>query len=235
MPGSTRTPRLPAVLLGVGALAILAVNANFPQIVEVLASVAIVWANLAYLFVTVPLLVRRLRAGAGRRRPDGLFHSGDGACRSTSLAVVWGVLIVVNVGWPRAEIYGDGVVSPVRGAPMATAAMLGAGWSLSESGRPPGGRRAGGTSGARSGSAVGRAAVLGSNEESYRMMSSRDWRWAGPGRGPDEGDLSIVEPWRCGSRPGASTSTRRSAWSWRPGSPCSWSAAAPRRSAGRSS
>ena len=60
------------------------VNANFPQVVEVLASVAIAWANLAYLLVTVPLLVRRLRDGAGP--VDGrtaCSTSGGGACRST--------------------------------------------------------------------------------------------------------------------------------------------------------
>jgi urea carboxylase system permease len=128
LPGSSRTPRLPAVLLGLGALVILAANANFPQIVEVMASVAIVWANLAYLFVTVPLLVRRLRDRdrEGNRQDDGLFHLGRWGLPVNVLAVVWGVVIVVNVAWPRAEVYGETWYRRFA-APIATAAMLGAG------------------------------------------------------------------------------------------------------------
>ena len=128
LPGSSRTPRLPAVLLGVGALVILAANANFPQIVEVMASVAIVWANLAYLFVTVPLLVRRWRdRGRGStRRGDGLFRLGRWGLPVNVLAVGWGVVIVVNVAWPRAEVYGEAWYRRFA-APIATAAMLGAG------------------------------------------------------------------------------------------------------------
>jgi urea carboxylase system permease len=129
MPGSTRTPRVPAILLGVGALAILAANANVPEVVEVMASVAIAWANLAYLFVTVPQLVRRLRVrGATGPRVAGRFSLGRWGLPVNVLAVTWGVLVVVNVAWPRAEVYG---LSWLRrfAAPLATAAMLGLGWA----------------------------------------------------------------------------------------------------------
>ena len=44
------------------------------------------------------------------------------------LAVAWGGLIVLNVGWPRAEVYGQAWYRRFA-APLATAAMLGAGWS----------------------------------------------------------------------------------------------------------
>ena len=133
MPGLSRTPRLPAVLLGLGALVILIVNANVPQVVEVMASVAIAWANLAYLLVTVPMLARRFRDRSEsesekvRHNPhDGRFTLGRWGLPVNLLAVVWGVLIVVNVGWPRPEIYGK-VWYRRFAAPMATAAMLGAG------------------------------------------------------------------------------------------------------------
>jgi urea carboxylase system permease len=126
MPGSSRTPRLPAVLLGLGALAILIANANFPQIVEVMASVAIVWANLAYLFVTVPLLIRRWRERGRRRRVDGLFHMGRWGLPVNVLAVAWGLMIVVNIAWPRAEVYGEAWYRRFA-APLATVGMLGAG------------------------------------------------------------------------------------------------------------
>jgi amino acid transporter len=126
MPGSTRTPRLPAILIGLGALAILGANANLPQVVEVMASVAIAWANLAYLFVTVPQFLRRLRDP--RPTVAGRFSLGRWGLPVNALAVVWGVLIVANVAWPRAEVYGESW--PRRfAAPLATAAMLGVGWA----------------------------------------------------------------------------------------------------------
>ena len=53
-------------MVGVLAAAILVVNINLPNVIETLCSVAIVWANLAYLLVTVPLLLARLRRGGDR-------------------------------------------------------------------------------------------------------------------------------------------------------------------------
>ncbi len=128
LPESSRTPRVPAVLLGLAALLILAANANFPQIVEVMASVAVVWANLAYLFVTVPQLLRRIR---DRNQPDlqkarGLFTLGRWGLPINILAVVWGVVIVTNIAWPRPEIYGE-VWYRRFAAPLATLVMLGTG------------------------------------------------------------------------------------------------------------
>ena len=46
-------------MIGVLAAAILIVNVNLPNVIEMLCSVAIVWANLAYLMVTIPLLLSR--------------------------------------------------------------------------------------------------------------------------------------------------------------------------------
>ena len=124
----SRTPTVPAVVIGVFAASILAVNADFPHVIEVMASVAVVWANLAYLFVTVPLLVRRLRppVGSGTGRDPGGFGLGRWGPAVNALAVAWGVLIVVNIGWPRPEIYGNGPLGRFGAAP-ATAAMLACG------------------------------------------------------------------------------------------------------------
>ncbi len=66
--GASRTPVLPAILLGLFAAGILVVNVNFPQVIEVLVSVSIVWANLAYLLVTIPMLCAGSPAG---RRAGG--------------------------------------------------------------------------------------------------------------------------------------------------------------------
>lgn len=61
---------LPAVVIGVLAVLILAVNIGTPEIFTAVTSVAVIMIYLAYLLVTVPLLLTRLR-GAGRPRPPG--------------------------------------------------------------------------------------------------------------------------------------------------------------------
>jgi hypothetical protein len=116
------------VLIGAGAAGLLAVNVDFPHVIETLASVAVVWANLAYLFVTVPLLARRLSpqgwsSGAAR----GTFSLGRWGPPVNVAAVAWGTALVVNTGWPRPEVYGDGWLGR-SGALGPTAAMLAAGW-----------------------------------------------------------------------------------------------------------
>src|SRR5262249_48396546 len=105
----SRTPVVPAVVAGVLAVAILLVNVNFPKAVEIVLGVAILWANLAYLLVTVSLLVRRLRELPAEETPAtrGGFRLGRWGLPVNALAAAWGVFMVVNVGWPRAETYGE--------------------------------------------------------------------------------------------------------------------------------
>jgi urea carboxylase system permease len=125
---TTRTPALPALLIGGTAIAILLLNFNFPNVIEVLASVSVVWANLAYLLVTVPLLRLRLRQRLGADEPQmpGLFSLGRWGLPINALAVAWGVFTVVNIAWPRPAIYGD--AWPGRfAAPIATAVLLAGG------------------------------------------------------------------------------------------------------------
>ena len=42
------------------------------------------------------------------------------------IAVVWGLFVVVNIGWPRPEVYGSGAWSRFS-APLATLTLIGAG------------------------------------------------------------------------------------------------------------
>ncbi len=125
----SRTPTLPALLVGVAAVTLLVLNANFPNVIEYMTSVAVVWANLAYLLVTLPLLIRRFRPAAdGPFTADsGGFDLGRWGLPINLAAVAWGVVIIVNIGWPRAEIYGGGPLGRWGAAP-ATAAMLAVGW-----------------------------------------------------------------------------------------------------------
>ncbi len=53
-------------MIGVLAALILVLNVNLPHVIEMLCSVAIIWANLAYLMVTFPLLLGSAAAQAGR-------------------------------------------------------------------------------------------------------------------------------------------------------------------------
>ena len=140
----SKAPIVPSVVVGVLAAAILVVNINLPNVIETLCSVAIVWANLAYLLVTMPLLVARLRRSrphvhcAARTRIRARIAAGDAhphprrsryfslgrwGLPVNAVAVVWGLFVVVNIGWPRAEIYGSGAWSRFA-APLATLALI---------------------------------------------------------------------------------------------------------------
>ncbi|WP_225821855.1 APC family permease [Streptomyces naphthomycinicus] len=98
------TPVLPAVIIGVLALAILVVNIRQPQIFTVVTSIGIVMIYLAYLGVTAPMLVARLR---GRWQPadGGRFSLGRWGLLVNIVAVVWGAAMTVNLIWPRASVY----------------------------------------------------------------------------------------------------------------------------------
>jgi urea carboxylase system permease len=104
---ATRTPILPAVVTGALAVAVLLANLGSAKVIEAVTYVSIVWANLAYLMVTVPLLRRRLR---GWPPPDGatgrVFALGRWGVPVNAVAVLAGLATVVNMGWPREQVYG---------------------------------------------------------------------------------------------------------------------------------
>jgi hypothetical protein len=82
---------------------VLGVNVGQAQLFTALTSVAVVIVYCAYLLVTIPLLLRRLRglpqAGAGQ------FSLGRLGLPVNVLAVLYGAFMVINMGWPRAEVY----------------------------------------------------------------------------------------------------------------------------------
>jgi urea carboxylase system permease len=124
----TRTPIVPAVLTGILAAIILLLNTNLPRIIETLCSVALIWANLAYLMVTFPLLLMRLRGWPGKLATDGAsrFCLGRWGIAINALAVVWGLALVVNMSWPRAEFYGTDPLGRFA-AVLSTGVLLGLG------------------------------------------------------------------------------------------------------------
>jgi amino acid transporter len=99
-----QTPVLPAVIIGVLALAILVVNIRQPQIFTVVTSIGIIMIYLAYLGVTVPMLIARLR-GKWQPAKDGKFSLGRWGLLVNIGAVVWGGAMTLNLIWPRASVY----------------------------------------------------------------------------------------------------------------------------------
>ncbi|WP_338674929.1 APC family permease [Streptomyces sp. SCSIO 30461] len=98
-----KTPVVPAIVMGVIGVLVLVVNVNQPQIFSVITSIAIIMIYVAYLMVTTPMLVQRLR---GRWKPaEGRFSLGRFGLPINILAVLWGTAMSLNLAWPRAEVY----------------------------------------------------------------------------------------------------------------------------------
>jgi urea carboxylase system permease len=107
----TGTPIRPAVLVGVLTVALLAVNVGNAQVFLALSSVCIMLLYIAYLMVTGPMLLQRLRGWPGTvdgqpNAPQGLFRLGRAGIVVNALAVVWGLGMAVNLGWPRQKVFG---------------------------------------------------------------------------------------------------------------------------------
>ena len=105
----TGTPVLATVVPGAGAAACLLVNVGNAGLFLGLASVCIMLLYIAYLLVTTPLLVQRIK---GNPLPEGvdedgkkLFSLGRFGVVVNVVAVVYGAAMAVNLGWPRAEVY----------------------------------------------------------------------------------------------------------------------------------
>ncbi|SEL45855.1 amino acid permease [Rhodococcus maanshanensis] len=127
----TGTPIAPSVLIGVLCVAVLAVNVGNSAIFTTLSSVCIVLIYLAYLMVTVPLLVRRLGgwpSGGPQVDAEGrpLFSLGKFGIPVNVAAVLYGALMVVNLSWPRAEIFNPTGEFPLLqwAAPLTVAAVV---------------------------------------------------------------------------------------------------------------
>jgi hypothetical protein len=93
----------------------LVVNLGQAAVFTALSSLCIAMLYLGYLGVTVPLLLTQLKAARGTPSPaiaDGtdehgkpLFSLGRWAIPVNAVAVLYQVVAVVNLAWPRAAVY----------------------------------------------------------------------------------------------------------------------------------
>jgi amino acid transporter len=83
------------------------VNIQQPQIFTVITSIGIIMIYVAYLLVTVPMLVSRLRGRFPPKdaRAKGYFALGKLGLPINVIAVLWGAGMAVNLAWPRKEVY----------------------------------------------------------------------------------------------------------------------------------
>jgi urea carboxylase system permease len=102
-----KTPVIPAVVIGLIALIILIVNIRQPQIFTVITSIGIIMIYIAYLLVTVPMLLARLRGEWPRdeEKTRGYFSLGRWGLPVNALAVGWGTFMAINLAWPRKDVY----------------------------------------------------------------------------------------------------------------------------------
>jgi urea carboxylase system permease len=111
----TGTPIVTSIVVGAGAALALVVNLGQSAAFTALSSLCIAMLYLAYLGVTGPLLLTRIRAARGTpsaATADGtdehgkpLFSLGRWAIPLNALAVLYQVVAVVNLAWPRASVY----------------------------------------------------------------------------------------------------------------------------------
>jgi amino acid transporter len=103
--GHRKVPVVPALVTGVLALALMAINVGNQSAFLVLTSLAIIMFYLAYLGVTVPMLLRRFRGTWPRQNHGPYFSLGRWGLPVNLMAVLYGALVVVNIGWPRNSVY----------------------------------------------------------------------------------------------------------------------------------
>ncbi|MEU3245803.1 amino acid permease, partial [Streptomyces sp. NPDC006875] len=105
----TGVPSVPALTVGVLSAALLLLNFASPEAFLAIGTTCIVMLYLAYAMVTGPMLVRRLRGGFTADGTDEtgapLFSMGRWGVPVNAVALVYGLLMSVDLAWPRAAVY----------------------------------------------------------------------------------------------------------------------------------
>jgi amino acid transporter len=103
-----QSPVVPSIVSGLLAALILLVNIGKPQLFTIVTSVAVVLVYIAYFLVTIPLLSKRLKGWPADQGEGGLFYMRGWGVIVNGFAAIYGVVMTVNLLWPRSVIYGPG-------------------------------------------------------------------------------------------------------------------------------
>jgi urea carboxylase system permease len=109
---SHSTPLIPGIVVSLLSIGVLLLNLGNSQVFAAVSGVAVVIVYLAYLMVTVPLLYRRVRGQYDRSNPTGHWSLGRWGVPVNVVAVIGGLFLMINIGWPRVEVY-----NPAPGTP----------------------------------------------------------------------------------------------------------------------
>ena len=102
----TGTPVITGIAVGMLAIRVLLVNLGQSSVFAAVASVSVVIVYLAYLFVTISPCCGTGSAVTPRTRPSlRTLPSGRWGLPVNIVAVVFGIFLLINVGWPRAAVY----------------------------------------------------------------------------------------------------------------------------------
>jgi urea carboxylase system permease len=103
--GARKVPIVPALITGVLAIAVAAINVGNQSAFAAITSIAIILFYLCYLGVTLPMLLRRFRGTWPPPNPGGYFTMGRWGLPVNIVAVTFQILVVINLMWPRVAIY----------------------------------------------------------------------------------------------------------------------------------
>jgi urea carboxylase system permease len=122
----TKTPIWSGVVVGVLSIGVLLINLGQTSVFTSVTSISVVIVYLAYLFVTVPRLWHRLRRSPAHAADPAYFSLGRWGLPVNIIAVVFGVFLLVNIGWPRQAVYDpDGSSAVLQySAPLAVVVVV---------------------------------------------------------------------------------------------------------------
>ena len=103
--GHRKVPIVPALVTGILAVLLLVINVGNQNAFLVITSIAIIMFYIAYLGVTVPMLVRRFRGDWPRPDHGPFFTLGRWGLPVNIAAVTYGALVAINIAWPRNSVY----------------------------------------------------------------------------------------------------------------------------------
>jgi urea carboxylase system permease len=104
--GKSKTPVIPALFIGIITLVLLVINIGNQRVFLILTSVAIIMFYIPYMCVTVPLLIRRIRGQWPTPQHGRYFNLGRWGVLVNVVAVLYQTAVVINLAWPRPDVYG---------------------------------------------------------------------------------------------------------------------------------